>query len=129
MYAIDLPGFGESDKPIDVDYSIDFQARQLDRFIDHQEITKAILLGWSMGGWVSLKFASQSPQKVERLIVAASPGIGMKYETGIDVQRLLTPQTMVELRELFHAMGATLPPEFIQRERKCNEKCLGLQRT
>ena len=56
VYAIDLLGFGRSDRP-DVDYSIALQAEVLNQFFDSQGLARADLGGWSMGGWVTLKFA------------------------------------------------------------------------
>jgi pimeloyl-ACP methyl ester carboxylesterase len=74
VYAIDLLGFGRSDRP-DVDYSIALQAELLNRFFESQNLACADLGGWSMGGWVALKFALTHPERVRRLIVADSAGI------------------------------------------------------
>ena len=73
VYAIDLLGFGRSDRP-DVDYSIALQAEILNQFFDSQKLTSADLGGWSMGGWVALKFALDHPERVRRIFVADSAG-------------------------------------------------------
>ena len=74
VYALDLLGFGRSDRP-DVDYSIALQTEILRQFFESQRITKADLGGWSMGGWVALRFTLAHPDQVRRLFVDDSAGI------------------------------------------------------
>lgn len=58
LIAIDLKGFGKSDKPRDARYSLDDQALILDRFISQLDIPKVTLVGHSFGGAVALRTAS-----------------------------------------------------------------------
>jgi pimeloyl-ACP methyl ester carboxylesterase len=81
VYAIDLLGFGRSDRP-DVDYSIGLQASVLDKFLGSQKLDYADLGGWSMGGWVALKYALDYPQRVRRIFVADS--LGIKFDLNFD---------------------------------------------
>ena len=74
VYAIDLLGFGSSDRP-DVDYRATTQAQVVHDFLDSQNIQQADLLGISMGGFVALHVARQWPHRVRRLVVADSAGI------------------------------------------------------
>jgi len=74
VYAIDLLGYGRSDRP-DVDYSIALQAEVLDQFLESQHLALTDLGGWSMGGWVALKFTLTHPERVRRLFLADSAGI------------------------------------------------------
>lgn len=73
IYALDLLGFGRSDKP-DVDYSISLQSDLVRQFADNQKLTQPDIAGWSMGGWVALKFAVDHPDRVHRLILLDSAG-------------------------------------------------------
>jgi len=77
VYAIDLLGFGRSDRP-DVNYSIALQADILRQFMDALDLRQADLGGWSMGGWIVLKFALQNPERIRRLFVADSAGLEFK---------------------------------------------------
>jgi pimeloyl-ACP methyl ester carboxylesterase len=77
VYALDLLGFGESDRP-DVDYSIALQDQILQQFFESQRLTRADLGGWSMGGWVALRFALGHPERVRRVFVDDSAGIYFK---------------------------------------------------
>lgn len=54
VIAIDLKGFGLSDKPMDDDYSVRDQSRIISEFIRVRHLEKVILAGHSLGGAVSL---------------------------------------------------------------------------
>ena len=74
VYALDLLGFGQSDRP-DVDYSIALQTQILQQFFETERLTQADLGGWSMGGWVVLRFALAHPAEVHRVFVDDSAGV------------------------------------------------------
>lgn len=77
--AIDLVGAGSSDKP-DMDYGIpsmaDFLARFLDALVDDWH--RVSLVGHSLGGAIALDFASRYPERVERLVLVDSAGLGLE---------------------------------------------------
>ncbi len=50
IYAPDLPGHGESDKPLDVDYDLDFLVCFLAEFYDALGLERAGLIGHDLGG-------------------------------------------------------------------------------
>jgi 4,5:9,10-diseco-3-hydroxy-5,9,17-trioxoandrosta-1(10),2-diene-4-oate hydrolase len=75
VYAIDLVGFGRSDKPT-VEYSLPLFAEFVKDFMEVQNIDRASLVGWSLGGGVSLQFAIQFPDKLDKLILLTSVGFG-----------------------------------------------------
>jgi len=67
--APDLPGFGESDKPDNGDYSIAKQAERVLAVADHFGYDKFIVIGHSMGGQVATYLAATlAPQRVHRLV-------------------------------------------------------------
>lgn len=73
--AIDLKGFGYSERPEDGDYSLEEQARLVLRAMDLLSIDKAVLIGHSMGGEVVARAAAMAPERVEKLVlVATAPG-------------------------------------------------------
>lgn len=74
VYAPDLLGFGRSSRP-DVEYSISQQEDIVRQFMDSQMLQQADVAGWSMGGWVTLKFAADHPERVHRLILLSSAGL------------------------------------------------------
>ena len=69
VIAIDLLGFGYSEKPKWFDYSIQSQARMISRFMDRQGIGRAIVAGSSYGGAVAATLALDYAQRVEKLVL------------------------------------------------------------
>lgn len=63
--CIDLPGFGFS--TLKKEYSIAEMAQCVNAVLEHLKIEKCILIGHSMGGYVSLEFAKQFPNKLQGL--------------------------------------------------------------
>src|SRR6266542_540918 len=73
--AVDLPGFGYSDRPWPYDYTVGGQAQALLRFLDVRGIERIACAGSSLGGAVCLIAAAARPQRVRALVLvdAASP--------------------------------------------------------
>lgn len=79
-YHIIIPdqiGYGDSSKPININYSMDIQSNRLKEFLDTFTNKKIVLIGASMGGGVAIKYASK--YDVESLVLIAS--MGLKGET------------------------------------------------
>jgi len=75
VYAIDLVGFGLSDKP-SVPTTFSYGAQFVRDFMEKQHIGRASLIGNSLGGGVSLQFAIQFADRLEKLLLVASGGLG-----------------------------------------------------
>lgn len=75
VYAVDLVGAGRSDKP-PATYSLTYLAQFVKDFMDALSIEGACLVGNSLGGGVALQFALNFPQKVEKLVLVNSLGLG-----------------------------------------------------
>ena len=70
--ALDLPGYGYSDKPADALYTIDEQARAVIGLMDQLGIAKALIAGASYGGAVASIIALDYPERVNRLILVGA---------------------------------------------------------
>lgn len=75
LYAIDLVGCGHSDRP-KAPYTLSYFAQFVSDFMRAQGIDKAILIGSSLGGGVALRYTIQSPDKVKKLVLVSSIGLG-----------------------------------------------------
>jgi pimeloyl-ACP methyl ester carboxylesterase len=75
VIAVDLPGFGRSDKPMRA-YTIDLFVRAVHDLMHQERLEQAALMGVSMGGRVALGLALEFPDLVERLILVDALGVG-----------------------------------------------------
>jgi haloalkane dehalogenase len=78
ILAVDLVGFGHSDKPENFDYSLDAQASIIADLFAELSLGPAILLGHSLGGSLAILFAKKFPALVRALIMAEA-GLEFKY--------------------------------------------------
>ena len=62
--ALDLPGFGGSDKPVDGSYSFAFFERAIDAFLDELDIDQTAIAGHDIGGPIALHWALTRPERV-----------------------------------------------------------------
>lgn len=74
VIAVDLLGFGHSDKP-PIRYTIGGFVEMLELFLNALAIERAALLGSSLGGWVAATFALQFPERTDRLILVDAAGL------------------------------------------------------
>jgi pimeloyl-ACP methyl ester carboxylesterase len=81
VFALDWPGYGQSDRP-DLDYSMRFYVDFLGHLMDALGLKRASLVGISMGGGAALGFALRSPQRVEKLVLVDSYGLGSEVPWG-----------------------------------------------
>ncbi len=68
LIACDIRGFGQS-KDEDSPLSIDLFGDDLIAFMDELDISKAIVCGLSMGGYIALNVEKRFPERVEALIL------------------------------------------------------------
>ena len=85
MYALDLPGHGLTDKPLDAPYTIEFLAESVRDFMRTLGLERAHIIGHSLGGAVSAQFAIRQPEMVETLTLVSSAGLGKEADIGTRV--------------------------------------------
>jgi len=80
--AIDLPGHGKTETNNTItSYSTNSHIKIVESVFSHFNISKAIIVGYSMGGRTALSFAVKNPKKVVALILESSTaGIENKVE-------------------------------------------------
>jgi haloalkane dehalogenase len=64
VLALDLPGFGASDKPTDVTYGYDFFTGAVGGFVDALELDDVALGLHDLGGPIGMRFALDNPDRV-----------------------------------------------------------------
>lgn len=73
--VLDLPGFGRSDKPDDVNYDLQFFVQNLKLFLDKIGVDSCTLLGNSLGGAIALGYVLEHPEQIKNLILMAPGGV------------------------------------------------------
>jgi pimeloyl-ACP methyl ester carboxylesterase len=71
----DLFGHGESAKPLG-DYSLSAHAAAMRDLLDHLGIDRVTLVGHSLGGGIAMQFFYLFPERVDRLVLVSSGGLG-----------------------------------------------------
>ena len=89
VVAIDLPGHGRSDipDPAGADYGVPALARAVLHALSRLGVERATLVGHSLGGAVAIGAALAAPERVERLVLVDSGGLGV--EISPELVRLL----------------------------------------
>jgi 3-oxoadipate enol-lactonase len=72
VYALDMPGHGDSVKP-GKNYLIEDYAKSVTQFMDQMKIEKAIVCGNSVGALIALEMAASYASRVEKLILVGCP--------------------------------------------------------
>lgn len=69
VIALDLPGYGKSDKPLSVSYSFNYYYRILDGFLKELAISELNLVVHDLGGPIGLLWAVRNPERIKRLVL------------------------------------------------------------
>jgi pimeloyl-ACP methyl ester carboxylesterase len=91
VFAVDLPGFGESDKPVRPLHPAYF-AKWLVSLLDAVALDRAHLVGNSMGGRIALEAGLRHPDRVDRLVLLAPSLAWRRYRAAAGLVRLLRPE-------------------------------------
>jgi pimeloyl-ACP methyl ester carboxylesterase len=74
VIAFDCRGYGKSDKPHDrAQYGLEM-GRDVVRLMDHLELPKAHIMGYSLGGQIVAQLVTKSPERFFTLILGGAPG-------------------------------------------------------
>ncbi len=90
--AIDLPGFGDSDKPLRAAYDPAFFARSGVALLDALGIDRADVVGNSMGGRAALEMGLSAPDRVGRLVLLTPSLAWLRSRPWAAPLRLVAPQ-------------------------------------
>ena len=72
VYALDMPGHGDSGKP-SKNYLIEDYAKSVLQFMDRLKIDRPIVCGNSVGALIALEMAASYPRRVEKLVLVGCP--------------------------------------------------------
>ena len=92
VIAVDLPGFGDSDKPIGASYDPRFFAGAMVDLLDALELDRVDVIGNSLGGRVALELALQAPERVRRMALLAPSLAWRRPRRWAPALRLVRPE-------------------------------------
>jgi pimeloyl-ACP methyl ester carboxylesterase len=92
VIAADLPGFGDSDKPIGAPYDAAFFARAAVNLLDALGLERAHVVGNSLGGRVALEVGLRHPDRVDRLGLLAPSLAWRRDRPWVPLLRLARPE-------------------------------------
>ena len=105
VVALDLPGHGDSDKPKHLSYDPVSGAKLIEDFSDALGIGRLSLVGSSAGGLIAGLFALEHPQRVERMVLVASGGLGRKVSWFLRLISLPLVGELAYRPSIFHRVG------------------------
>ncbi|MBI9074534.1 MAG: alpha/beta hydrolase [Desulfatibacillum sp.] len=74
VIALDMRGFGWSDKPLDGDYTPHALMEDVNAFLEAKGLSRVVYAGNSLGGFVGAMLALEHPDKVKKLILVDAAG-------------------------------------------------------
>lgn len=101
VIALDLRGFGRTEKPFDLAYSPADHAAVVRAFITERRLANLTLVGHSFGGMVSLMLAldrSLEPHRISRLVLLNAPAYPQPFSPMIELLRApVLPYVMLNI--------------------------------
>ena len=92
ILALDLPGFGESAKPIAAPYDARWFARAVTALLDALDIEQAHVIGNSMGGRIAIETGLRHPERVRRLALLSPALAWLRERRWASLLRLVRPE-------------------------------------
>ncbi len=84
VLALDVLGFGYSGRPAGVTYGKNVWVDHAIAFLEAKHVTRAHVLGNSMGGALALALAAKRPDLVNKLVLMGSCGVAFPITPGLD---------------------------------------------
>ncbi|WP_339193308.1 alpha/beta hydrolase [Aeribacillus sp. FSL W8-0870] len=91
LYAPDVVGFGYTERPKDIQYSVNVWVEHMINFVETMNLEKVSIIGNSMGGALALHIANRRPDLVKKLILMGSAGIEFPITEELDAVWGYTP--------------------------------------
>jgi len=104
------PGWGESPADPDMSEAQDYVMHYV-QLLDALQLAQVNLVGFSLGGYLAAKFASQFPERVRKLVLVAPAGMRDDEHPAADVLGLPPEQLLPMLASNFDVVAKHLPKQ------------------
>jgi pimeloyl-ACP methyl ester carboxylesterase len=108
VLAPDIVGFGTTERTEDIIYSLRSWTDHVWAFVDAHGIEKARVIGNSLGGRIALQMATDQPDRIAKMVLMGTPGVGMTPTEGLAALRAYEPSHNA-MRELLRNYFAVDP--------------------
>jgi pimeloyl-ACP methyl ester carboxylesterase len=108
VLAPDIVGFGTTERTEDIIYSLRTWTDHVWAFVDAHGIEKARVIGNSLGGRIALQMATDQPDRIAKMVLMGTPGVGMTPTEGLAALRAYEPSHNA-MRELLRNYFAVDP--------------------
>ncbi len=132
VIALDLRGHGDSDKFLNIDYSVDRLVKDVSELLNTLSLKDFVLIGHSLGGVIALKSYKLYKQETKGLVLTGTPTVlnpGLKgriecfilkmlFKHRILAEKILTPKMFSsnvpsQLLNFVRAESAKTPPQIL----------------
>lgn len=110
VLAPDIVGFGATERPEDIVYSLRTWTDHVWAFLDALGIEKTAIVGNSLGGRIALQMATDRPDRITKMVLMGAPGVGMTPTEGLAALRAYEPShdAMRDLLRNYFAVDPTM---------------------
>lgn len=88
VYALDLKGFGWSDKPLDAPYDAVSLMEDVNQWMESLGLCQTIFVGNSLGGAIAVLMSAKYPQRIEKMVLIGAGGYPIKKPMVIKLAQL-----------------------------------------
>ncbi|MFX0166008.1 MAG: alpha/beta fold hydrolase [Promethearchaeota archaeon] len=92
VIRFDNRGAGKSDRP-DGPYTMEIFADDINSLLDHLEIEKTHIIGWSLGGMIVQNFILKYPQRINKMVLI-NTNYGIPDESGAETYKNMRLQNL-----------------------------------
>ncbi|HEX2912107.1 MAG TPA: alpha/beta hydrolase [Chloroflexia bacterium] len=120
--ALDVVGFGYTERPEHFEYSARDWADHVISFIEALGVGPVHLVGNSMGGGVALQIAHRRPELINKMVLMGTTGCHFEISAGLDKVWRYKPskETMMDLLKLFLYNQNSATPELAELRYKAS---------
>jgi len=110
VLAPDIVGFGATERPADIVYSLRTWTDHVWAFLDARGIGETAIVGNSLGGRIALQMATDRPDRITKMVLMGAPGAGMTLTDGLVALREYQPShdAMRNLLRNYFAVDPTM---------------------
>jgi pimeloyl-ACP methyl ester carboxylesterase len=108
VLAPDIVGFGATERPDGIVYSLRTWTDHVWAFLDAHGIERTAIVGNSLGGRLALQMATDRPDRITKMALMGAPGVGMTLTDGLAALRSYEP-SHVAMRDLLRNYFAVDP--------------------